>query len=142
MVCLLALLLVSSAPPTPESLVRDKLLAPLAAKDDARSSYYRGPPPAMERRVRLLDAKPIADGKGGAFVGFNVDARYGRGEGRWREGVIAGCVYPATGEVFVRYGDAFRAAGVLLGKVTPPAAGHVCRASVTSLVARAWPSGR
>ena len=135
MVCLLALLLIGSTPPAPEtaeSLVRANLLAPLAAKDGARSSYYRGPPPAMERRVRLLDAKPIADGKGGAFVGFNVDARYGRGEGRWREGVIAGCVYPATGEVFVRYGDAFRAPGVLLGKVTPPAAAHVCRAPATS----------
>ena len=50
----------------------------------------------------------------------------------WREGVITGCVYPATGEVFVRYSNAFRAAGVLLGKVTPPAASHVCRAPVTS----------
>src|SRR5258708_2527889 len=135
MVCLLALLLIGSTPPapeTPESLVRARLLAPLAAKDDARNAYYRGPPPAMERRVRLLDAAPIADGKGGAFVGFTVDARYGRGEGKWRESVIAGCVYPATGEVFVRYGDAFRAAVVLLGKVTPPAEGHICRAPVTA----------
>src|SRR3989442_6516615 len=121
MVCLLALLLVGSAPrapETPESLVRDKLLAPLAAKDEARSAYYRGPPPAMERRVRLLDAAPIADGKGGAFVGFTVDARYGRGEGKWREGVITRCVYPATGEGVLRHRDAVRAGRLVAWEVT------------------------
>ena len=102
---------------------------PLAARESARSSYSRARPPAAERRVRLLDAAPIADGKGGAFVGFAVDARYGRGEGRWKQSVMTGCVYVETGEIYLRYGDAFREAGVILGKVTPPAAGNVCRAA-------------
>jgi hypothetical protein len=109
--------------------VQDKLLTPLAAKESARGSYSRARPPAAERRVRLLDATPIADGQGGAFVGFAVDARYGRGEGLWRQSVITGCVYVERGEVYVRYGDAFRAAGVMLVKATPPAAGNVCRAA-------------
>ena len=134
MPCRLAVLvfLLASAPrasQTPESLVQERLLVPLAARESARSSYSRARPPAAERRVRLLDAAPIADSKGGAFVGFAVDARYGRGEGRWRQSVIAGCVYVESGEVYVRYGDAFRAAGVILGAMTPPAAGNVCRAA-------------
>jgi len=79
--------------------------------------------------VRLLDAAPLADSKGGAFVGFAVDARYGRGEGRWKESVMTGCVYVESGEIYLQYGDAFRAAGVILGRVTPPAAGNVCRAA-------------
>jgi hypothetical protein len=110
-------------------VVQEKLLAPLAARESARSSYSRARPPAAERRLRMLDAAPVADGKGAAFVGFAVDARYGRGgAGQWQEKVITGCVYVESGEVYVRYGDAFRAAGVLLGKTTPPAAAHVCRA--------------
>src|SRR3989442_4923590 len=94
-----------------ESLVQEMLLVPLAARENAGSSYSRARPPAAERRVRMLDAAPIADAKGGAFVGFAVDARYGRGAGRWQEDVITGCAYAGTGEVYVRYGDDFRAAG-------------------------------
>ena len=57
MPCRLALLvfLLASAPrasKTPESLVKEKLLAPLAAREKARSSYSRARPPAAERRVR------------------------------------------------------------------------------------------
>src|SRR5262249_13594817 len=134
MPCRLALIvfLLASAPrasQTPESLVQEKLLVPLAERERARSSYSRARPPAAERRVRLLDATPLADGKGGAFVGFAVDARYGGGEGRWRQSVITGCVYAESGEVYVRYGEAFRGAGVMLGKATPQAAGHVCSAA-------------
>jgi len=135
---LLVFLLASTlrASETPESLVHEKLLAPLAAREKARSSYSRARPPAAERRLRMLDAAPIADAKGGAFVGFAVDARYGRGAGRWQEDVITGCVYAGTGEVYLRYGRAFRAAGVLLGKTVPPAASHVCRvAGANALVA-------
>jgi hypothetical protein len=117
MPCRLAVLvfLLASAPrasEAPESLVQDKLLAPLKARDHARISYSRALPPA-ERRVRVLDNSPIMDRKGGAFVGFAVDARYGRGKGQWEQNVITGCVYGETGEVYVRLGRAFRAAGVL-----------------------------
>lgn len=131
MPCRLALLvfLLASAPrasETPDSLVQDKLLAPLAAREEARSRYSRAAPPPAERRVRLLDAAPIADGKGGAFVGFAVDARVGD---VWHESVITGCVYPERGEVYVRIGTGFRAPRVLLGKKTPPAPSHVCHAA-------------
>jgi hypothetical protein len=134
MPCRLALIacLLSSAlraSETPESVVQKKLLTPLASREEARSRYSRAAPVAADRRVRTLDRAPITDAKGGAFVGFTVDARYGFGEGSWRANVIRGCVYPETGEVFVRYGDSFRAASVLLGKVTPKAEDHVCRAA-------------
>jgi hypothetical protein len=128
----LLVFLLASAPrasESPRSLVEEKLLAPLAAREEARSSYSRARPPAAERRVRMLDTEPIADAKGGAFVRFAVDARYGRAAGRWQQNVITGCVYAATGEVYLRYGHGFRAAGVLLGKKVPPAASHVCRAA-------------
>jgi hypothetical protein len=111
--------------------VQDKLLTPLAARDKARSSYSRAMPPAAYR-VRVIDRSPIADGKGGAFVGLAVDARFGRGKGEWFENDITGCVYAETGEVYVRYGRAYRAAGVLLGKKTPPAPEHVCKAAGVS----------
>src|SRR5262249_31688810 len=91
-----------------------------------------------EHRLRLLDTASIADGKDGAFVRFAVDARNGRGNGRWQENAITGCVYVESGEVYVRYGKAYRSAGVLLGKSTPPAAGHVCR---TAEQVRVAPSG-
>ena len=126
---LLALLLASApqAPQKPESLIQDKLLTPLAARDGSRGSYSRARPPPMERRLRLTDAEPTNDGHGGAFVTFAVDARYGRGEGRWMENTITGCAYAATGEVYVRYGQGFRSADALLGKPSRPAPDHVCR---------------
>ena len=123
----------------PESLIQDKLLAPLAASERARSRYSRAAPPAAERRMRLLDAEPVTDAKGNAFFGFAVDARHGlrRGPGtRWQENAITGCVYPRSGVVYVRYGDAYRAAGVLLGRKTAPAASHVCRAVPTEASSR------
>jgi hypothetical protein len=127
---LLVLLLASAlrASEAPESMVQEKLLTPLAARDAARSRYSRGEAPAAERRLRLETAR-TADAKGGAFIGFAVDARYGFGEGRWRPNVIGGCVYLESGDVYVRYGDGYREAGVLLGKKAAPAASHVCRAA-------------
>ena len=132
MTCLLALFLLASAPRAPEtaeSLVREKLLAPLLARDDARPRYSRAGPPPSQRRVRVLDSAPLADGKGGAFVSYAIDSRYG---GRWTEKIISGCVYPATGEVYVRLGNAFRDASILLGKPASPAASHICRAITPS----------
>lgn len=109
--------------------MRQKLLAPLAARDAARTAYSRAGPPPGERRVRLLDKAPTADAQGGVFTSFAVDARYGIGEGTWRSAQITGCVYAASGEVFVKYGSSFRAAEVLQGKTTAPAASHICQAA-------------
>lgn len=128
---LLALLLASAlrASETPDSIVQDKLLTPLAKQESMRGRFSRARPPPAERRVRMLDAAPVADEKGAAFVGFAVDARWGRGDEPWNENVISGCVYPETGEVFVRYGKRFRNAAALFGKTSELAAEHVCHAS-------------
>jgi len=61
MPCCLAVLvfLLASAPRASSPLSRwsrRKLLVPLAARENARSSYSRARPPAAERRVRMLDA--------------------------------------------------------------------------------------
>jgi hypothetical protein len=134
MTCSLAVLafLLASAPhasDSAESLLKDKLLAPLAAPERARTSYSRAAPPPAEHRLRILDAAPIADGKGGAFVGFAVDARRHSGKGPWHQNAITGCVYLESGEVYVRYGKGYHAARILFGTWSPPAPGHVCRAA-------------
>ena len=126
---LLTLLLASGprASETPESLIQHNLLAPLAAREKGRSRYSRAGPPAVERRLRMLDETPIADAKGARFQTFTVDARYGLGKGTWDKGEITGCVYPASGEVYVKVGNGYRGAGVLLGKNMPVMPPHVCR---------------
>src|SRR4051812_19667397 len=128
---LLTLLLASvlRASETPESLIQHKLLAPIAVREAGRSRYSRARPPAAERRLRMLDETPAVDGKGARFRSFAVDARYGLGEDAWRKGQITGCVYPASGEVYVKLGDGYRSARVLLGKNAPLMPRHVCRPS-------------
>jgi len=128
---LLALLLASAlrASETPESIVQDKLLTPLAKQESMRGRFSRARPPAAERKLRMLDAAPVADRKGAAFVGFAVDARWSRGDEPWTADVIVGCVYPDTGEIYLRYGKRFGAASGLLGKGIQPAAEHICKAA-------------
>ena len=124
--------LLASAPHAPEgveSIMKEKLLAPLAARDEARSRYSRAEPPLAERRLRVLDATPIADGKGSAFVGFAIDARHRGSKQPWRPNAITGCVYLGSGEVYVRSGKSYRPATILFGKWLPLAPGHVCRAA-------------
>ena len=124
--------------PQAETLVQQKLVKPLAAKEAKRARFSRVRLPAQEHRVRVLDPHPVKDSEGGSFVAFAVDGRYGieAFEGKaagWRENEIVGCVYPERGEVFVRMGDEFRAATVLLGKKEKPAAAHTCQAATTQL---------
>jgi hypothetical protein len=47
----------------------------------------------------------------------------------WRKDAIVGCVYPALNEIFIKRGDKFFAAGLLLGKKTPAADEAVCHAA-------------
>ena len=74
------------------------------------------------------------DGRGAEFVTFAIDERSGKYARRpaddpagWRADAIVGCVYPARGEVFVKRGDKFFGARLLLGQKTAAADDSVCR---------------
>jgi hypothetical protein len=103
-----------------QSRVEDGLLKPLAGRETHRFSRAR--PPPHERRIRVLQPTTTLDKSGRAFVPFAVDVRFG---GDWQEDDIVGCVYRASGHVFVKSGDAYRPASFLLGKDEAPVVG-VC----------------
>lgn len=98
------------------------LLKPLAEWHGSRFSRSR--PPPRERRVRILQATASSDKEARAFVPFAVDVRFGS---EWRED-IRGCVYRASGDIFVKRGDAYRPAAFLFGKPVEAVSG-VCETS-------------
>lgn len=98
------------------------LIRPLAQRQGSRFSRSR--PVPRERRVRVLQATPSSDKQARAFVGFVVDVRFGSD---WRED-LRGCVYRASGEIFVKRGDAYRPVAFLFGSDVEPVAG-VCEAA-------------
>ena len=49
---------------------------------------------------------------------FSVDARFGNGE--WQQDDIVGCAYRASGNLFVKRGEAYFPAAILLGKKVDP----------------------
>ena len=69
------------------------------------------------KRCLPLDARP----------GFDLEADEKPAEAGWRKHTLTGCVYTGSGEVFVKRGDGYRAAAVMLGKKTAPAAAHTCQ---------------
>jgi hypothetical protein len=131
----------TATPPAPAvmeaeitALVERHLVRPLGEKEERRSRFSRSYIPPRARRVRILDRVRSTDPRGGEFVAFAVDDRAGRfaleaGEdsGRWRRDAIVGCAYPARDEIFIKRGDEFFAAGLLLGKKTAAADRTVCR---------------
>lgn len=122
-----------------EQLIEKDLLKPLAAKEEQRSRFSRAGLPPQVRRVRVLDQEVKKDAQGGEFLSFAVDAKHGadwldEGEPNpWRENAMTGCVYPATGEIFVKSGKQHRPAAFLLGKKVKPAEAHVCEATATQV---------
>jgi hypothetical protein len=126
-------------------VVEKQLITPLTAKEEKRSRFSRAYIPPQARRVRILDSQQSTDGRGAAFVAFAVDERSGRRAQReaddssWRRDAIVGCVYPARDELFIKRGDKFFAASLLLGQKTAAADDKVCRSGVLSLSA---PSSR
>jgi hypothetical protein len=139
---LLALLLptarrATAAPPdTAAAVVEKQLVKPLAEKEAGRSRFSRAYIPPQARRVRVLDREASTDGRGAEFVAFAVDERSG-GFGRhatdesgWRKDAIVGCVYPARDEIFIKRGDKFFGAGLLLGQKAA-ADDTVCRPAPT-----------
>ena len=115
------------------AVVEEQLVKPLAEKEARRNRFSRVDIPPQARRVRVLDREPSTDGRGAAFVAFAVDQRSRvfastSDDARpWRKDAIVGCVYPARDEVFIRRGDKFFPAALLLGKKTAAADDTVCR---------------
>ncbi len=116
------------------AVVEKQLVKPLGEKEARRSRFSRAYIPPQARRVRVLDPSRSTDGRGAEFVAFAVDERSGvlarkaaDDSGRWREDAIVGCVYPARDEVFIKRGDKFFAASLLLGQKTAAADDAVCR---------------
>jgi hypothetical protein len=129
-----------------EAVVKKELLSPLAAKDRARQRFSRSVLPATARRVRIPDATPRTDAQGHTFVAFTVDAHHGwedaddedvkpKDKG-WIKNVFEGCVYVDSKEIFVKKGDDYRPAELLLGKKTQVAAAHICRPGQGKLAAK------
>lgn len=122
-----------------EALVQRVLLQPLAVRERDQSRFSRARLPAQERRVRVLDDKAEKDATGDGFFAFAVDARHGvfpladDDAASWRLAAITGCVYVERGEVFVRSGDSYRPAALLLGKNLKPAAQHICQGAPTEV---------
>jgi hypothetical protein len=114
---------------TTVSLVNDKLIVPLAAKDSERSKFSRARLPPSERRVRILDQKPQQDSAGNAFYTFAIDQRHGWGkddEANWTKASLTGCVYPGSSAVFIKRGNSFHPAIAALGKKTKAAPTSTC----------------
>lgn len=126
---MLGLLLVPSFASAADSLpaavqrrVEDALLKPLVAKEKERSRFSRARLPPRERRVRVTQTTTTRDASDREYVAFAVDVRFGD---QWEDNDIVGCAYPQTGALFVKLGDEYRPADVLLGKSGDPAPG-VC----------------
>lgn len=115
------------------AVVEKQLVKPLGEKEARRSRFSRAYIPPRARRVRVPDGERATDGRGAEFVAFAIDERSGvlppgkvDDADRWRKDAIVGCVYPARGEVFIKRGDKFFGAGLLLGQKTA-ADDTVCR---------------
>jgi len=128
----------SAAPPDSQhdevaAVVEKQLVKPLAEKEAGRSRFSRAYIPPQARRVRVLDRERSTDGRGDEFVAFAVDersgvlARHATDDSGWRKDAIVGCVYPARDEIFIKRGDKFFGASLLLGKKTAAGDDTVCR---------------
>jgi hypothetical protein len=104
--------------------VETGLLQPLAERSSSRFSRSR--PPPRESRVRVTQTTLSRDRQGREFVPFSVDVRFGSGE--WQLDDIVGCAYRASGNLFIKNGEAYFPAALLLGKKVGAAPG-VCEAS-------------
>jgi hypothetical protein len=130
-----------------ESIVQSKLLKPLTERDQLRAEFSRARPSPVVRRVRVQEAGPFKDKEGARFMTFAIDSAHGYRaksktgvpEGEWGRDSHTGCVYPDSGDIYIKVGDSYRGASLLLGKNTPVAAAHICR-SVEAPLAALTPS--
>ena len=106
-----------------EHLVDARIVKPLAER--AGSRFSRARPPPRERRIRVTQSSLTGDKQGRDFLTFAIDVRFGSD---WQRDDIVGCAYRATGSLFVKRGDSYYPASLLLGKVVEPVVG-VCQAA-------------
>jgi hypothetical protein len=122
-----------------QTVVQQQLIQPLAAKERERSRFSRARLPATERRIHILDQQAKKDTAGRTFVRFAIDEHHGyrkataADEASWRLAAVTGCVYLDKSEVFVKKGDQYRPAAVLLGKNLQPAAENTCQSQPTQV---------
>jgi hypothetical protein len=120
-------------------VVEKQLVKPLTQKEAKQDRFSRSYVPPQARRVRIPEPARSTDARGAAFVAFAIDARsrlLARKEGDdsgWRKDAIVGCVYPARDQVFIKRGEKFFAAGLLLGQRTAPVDDAVCRPAPTAI---------
>ncbi len=95
--------------------------------DSERAKFSRAMPAPRERRVRILSSSLSTDEKGRAFASFEVDDRFGE---EWNVSIV-GCVYKGSGNIFVKLGEEYRPAEILLGKDVK-AVPFVCEARKSS----------
>lgn len=88
-------------------------MKPLAEKDSERSRFSRARMPPAERRVRITQAATSVDKSGREYLPFAIDVRWGS---EWRENDVVGCAYLKNGDLFVKRGEEYRPAAILLGK--------------------------
>jgi hypothetical protein len=106
-----------------QARVQEGLVKPLADHERSVSRFSRARIPPAERRVRVTQTTESRDRAGRAFLTFAVDVKYGP---EWHENDIVGCAYTASGELYVKRGEDYRAAAFLLGKAGDPVPG-VCQ---------------
>ena len=116
----------ASDPPTSAKAAVEKALTePLARQEARRSRLTRAEIPARARTVRILDERAHRDVRGSEFFTFTIDERRGWQKVLTRD-AITGCVYPNSGEVFIKRRDSYYPAGLLLGQTSKKAETNVC----------------
>lgn len=108
-----------------KAAVEKALTQPLAEREAERSRFSRAAIPARQRTVRIVDPSAHLDLRGAEFIAFTIDEQRGRQHVLSKD-ALTGCVYPKSGAVFVKRGDAHYPAGLLLGKTSKKAGAHVC----------------
>jgi hypothetical protein len=103
--------------------VDEGIVSPVVEREGSRFKRVR--PPPRERRIRVTGAALMRDKQGRDFIPFAVDVRFASD---WQLNDIVGCAYRVSGDLFVKLGDAYFPAAVLLGKRVAPAGG-VCQAA-------------
>ena len=119
---------------TPEKAIQDQLLEPLKKKEAKRPRFSRAAPPPSARRIRILETVALTDSKGRSFVPFAIDESRSyvakldpdSADADWRKDAITGCLYPNSGEIWVKLGETYYASSVLLGTSASTAKDGVC----------------
>jgi hypothetical protein len=110
---------------TAKTTVEIVLTQPLGQREAKQSRFSRAAIPPRARTVRIIDAAAHRDLRGAEFYAFSIDERRGFQQVLSKD-ALTGCVYPKSGEVFVKRGDAHYPAELLLGKTSKKAEAHVC----------------